>query len=422
MSETDDDVLLMWTEPRLVTARLRTPWEWTKLILLCGTLFTPLSMATFWILSGGPGPALLPWMIFPIFHLGFTLAMVGLAEAIQGPGVIVVRSGEISRYGRMSEAFKKSDGQSAQFLEWSVRLSTMKDVEIERPRDERWPWAVLRFSARGQSYRLAIPPNMTPERVAELLHDGRVPVRLDGWNSPPLHDPPPAPTGIVVETIEFEHALNRGTRFWIDAVLPNIVGVPLLILALGLFVSAWWFHGDFGIPGSVGCVVGGVLTIALAVGHDYAYGMMPSYGAMRRLTRRTLAQRGDAWVDVNDPSAWCVEVIPRANWFRMAVHHYDDVGFVIRDAKGEYLVYEGLRERWRAPLAALAPLRAEKVSPQGEEAFFMHYFVMVVAGIVDGAPWERPLCPLPAPSWRWQTNERRLHRMARMLETLVPSH
>src|SRR5882724_7225321 len=87
---------------------------------------------------------------------------------------------------------------------------------------------------------------------------------------------------------------------------------------------------------------------------------------LRKMLRQELARRSSLVVDPADPDAIFVEVVPKMNWGKMMLDNASDVGLLIVDRQRREIRFEGDRERWRIPAAAITQCQFEKyVQGQG---------------------------------------------------------
>jgi hypothetical protein len=82
--------------------------------------------------------------------------------------------------------------------------------------------------------------------------------------------------------------------------------------------------------------------------------------------RKEFRHRPDAIVDLKNPEAILVQVIPRQNWQRIMLEDAADVGFLFVDLEGRQLLFEGDHERYRVPARALLTCGVELMNPLSE--------------------------------------------------------
>jgi hypothetical protein len=126
-----------------------------------------------------------------------------------------------------------------------------------------------------------------------------------------------------------------------------------------------------------------------------------NYRYTHRLTRRLIRARPDPIVDPDDPESVFVAVVPRKNWTKLNLDDPSDRGFLLIDMRGQQLLFEGLRERYRIPAKALISCGIEPIDVGN------HLFATVVRARVSGtgidlegrqlawAGWEAPFRPRP---------------------------
>jgi hypothetical protein len=112
--------------------------------------------------------------------------------------------------------------------------------------------------------------------------------------------------------------------------------------------------------------------------------------------RRLIAQRPDPFVQADDPDAFFIQRIPRANWGRVMLENADEVGLMILDATRGVILYEGDRERWAIPRESVVgcELEAFDIGPSDPNVG-PAYWLVVLRVALDGRVWEVPLAPRP---------------------------
>lgn len=120
----------------------------------------------------------------------------------------------------------------------------------------------------------------------------------------------------------------------------------------------------------------------------------PSYLGNRyllKVLRREFARRPKCLVEPNDPDALIVEIVPKLNWGKLAWETARDVGFLrVYKARREIL-FEGDKERWRIPAAAITYCELEFfVEGQGTHGATKIFYTVLRAGHPGGF-WEAPI-------------------------------
>jgi hypothetical protein len=119
----------------------------------------------------------------------------------------------------------------------------------------------------------------------------------------------------------------------------------------------------------------------------------PSYFGtrfFRKLHRRELDRRTSLMVDANDPDARFVEIVPKTNWGKIMLENASDLGLLVVDRGKRQLRFEGDKERWRIPAAAIVSCEIEiYVQRQGNSSTKI-YFVTIRANHRNGF-WEAPI-------------------------------
>jgi hypothetical protein len=136
-------------------------------------------------------------------------------------------------------------------------------------------------------------------------------------------------------------------------------------------------------------VISGYLGLANsgAVGNRY----------YRMLSRNSIAQRRNKWVDPERPGdlpTCFVQVVPRTNWRRLMVETATDTGFLQIDPRKRELRFEGDVERYRIPISAISSCELERYSgtPNNRR---LNYCVVVIQGKTVKGFWEAPISLRP---------------------------
>src|SRR5260370_7297773 len=100
-----------------------------------------------------------------------------------------------------------------------------------------------------------------------------------------------------------------------------------------------------------------------------------------RLTGSLVRGGPDALVEPDHPEGVFVSVKPRKNWGNLdPASKTSDRGFLLVDTRGQQLLFEGLRERYRIPARALIPCEIEPMDVGN------HLFLAVVPARLPGDP------------------------------------
>jgi hypothetical protein len=112
---------------------------------------------------------------------------------------------------------------------------------------------------------------------------------------------------------------------------------------------------------------------------------------LRRLARREIRSRPDAYVDPDDPGAVFVEIVPRRNWGRLMLETATDVGFLLVDETRQEILFEGDLDRMRIPAGAILSCSAEgTVTGEGAPGGVEYYFTVIRFRHPSGT-WELPI-------------------------------
>jgi hypothetical protein len=200
---------------------------------------------------------------------------------------------------------------------------------------------------------------------------------------------------IEIKAVEPEYAgkvLSR-SMVWGGVFLAFI---PLLIVLGGAGVMAWAasiLDGTispaeklmaFGMIGAgIICMVGGAIMGLRNPGYIFNK-------IVQKRLRRELARRPICMVNPDNPEAFFVEIVPKANWARLMLHEATDVGLLLLDQAKRELLFEGDRERFRIPADALTYCGVEEfVYQQGHSKIRKYYAVLRIESPTQF--WEAPI-------------------------------
>jgi hypothetical protein len=86
----------------------------------------------------------------------------------------------------------------------------------------------------------------------------------------------------------------------------------------------------------------------------------------RYVYNKTLAEfqnRPDSIVDLTNPEAILIEVVPRRNWGKLTLENAEDQGFLCVDQERRQLLFEGDKNRYRIPAEAVRSCEVEVMNP-----------------------------------------------------------
>lgn len=200
--------------------------------------------------------------------------------------------------------------------------------------------------------------------------------------------------------------------------------IPLFAIFGGLF--GLYFLIDLEILGALGAplawLVGAALVfIVILFFRDVNFfeGLLP-YLEMKG----SLRSRADRLVEPDDPGAYFVDVIPRANWGRTMLENASDIGFLKVDAEGERLLFEGDRQRYRIPVTRIIAFELTHLGASVKTAGIETTQRPVLVLHVDdgGRSIEMPLVLRHSTVWRSLRHGSRgnFNRMARAVHALLP--
>ena len=113
---------------------------------------------------------------------------------------------------------------------------------------------------------------------------------------------------------------------------------------------------------------------------------------IRRQLSREFSRRTSMLVDLNDPEALFVERVPKTNWGKMMLDNAGDIGLLVVDRSRREIRFEGDKERWRIPTAAISSCQFEEFVQRQGDAKTRIFYVVLQANYRDGF-WEAPIRP-----------------------------
>jgi len=112
---------------------------------------------------------------------------------------------------------------------------------------------------------------------------------------------------------------------------------------------------------------------------------------LRNVVRKEFSRRPAHLVDPNHPEATFVEVVPKLNWGKVKLESASDVGFLLLDRTRGEILFEGDKECYRVPAAAVTSCEVEVfVEGQGTHGATSMYYVVLRAHHAGGF-WEAPI-------------------------------
>jgi hypothetical protein len=217
-------------------------------------------------------------------------------------------------------------------------------------------------------------------------------------------EPSRVPTGVMAEVrpVPAEFAGRTLTKKTALIATSFVLG-SLIAMFAGLGLAAWGSTMTFPdknsrrVPSSVEKAVGNTLIglgVATFFGIGATFFIDPSWLSNRYLLQRVkkeFARRGTHIVEPNDPSAMFVEVVPKLNWGKMNLESASDIGFLRLDKERREILFEGDKEYWRIPAAAITSCEIEMfVEGQGSHAA-TKLFYTVLRARHPGGFWEAPV-------------------------------
>ena len=112
---------------------------------------------------------------------------------------------------------------------------------------------------------------------------------------------------------------------------------------------------------------------------------------LKKLLKHELSSRPLPLVEPEDASALFVEIVPKANWGKLQLDNASDIGLLRVDAQRREILFEGDRERYRIPAAALISCNLEFfIEGEGTHGAMKIYYVVLRAHH-STVFWEAPI-------------------------------
>lgn len=202
------------------------------------------------------------------------------------------------------------------------------------------------------------------------------------------------------------------------AICLSLFPLVTLLCGIGLLIAAWWFW-----PANLADTTRVIVALtSLATGGVAAlFGLVVTYVNVDyfnmqyclAMARNEIAMRPGAIVDPRDPQSVFVDVVPRERWTDIVADKASDGGFLLVDESRRQLLFEGIKQRYRIPAAAILHCEAEPTQPQAGR--FALYATVVQAHAADGAGdggnalgvWEVPFMVRPTSFTRFSGAFRR---------------
>jgi hypothetical protein len=208
----------------------------------------------------------------------------------------------------------------------------------------------------------------------------------------------------------------------------TVIGLAPLVLGICGGVAAGLvgtiYYDDLGEVEFGAVVAAGVISVVASLAWMTLYGDYLPARYFLGQARRVIAQRPDPFVHADDPDAFFIQRIPRANWGRVMLENADEVGLMLLDAARGVILYEGDRQRWAIPRESVVGCELEAFDIGPSDPNVGPAFWLVVLRVnVDGRVWEVPLAPRPVtlskqtPTTRRRDAEALQARVRRVLGT-----
>lgn len=138
---------------------------------------------------------------------------------------------------------------------------------------------------------------------------------------------------------------------------------------------------------SVGLMVAGGLLFIGVLGYSFKDSSMGANPWLKRQLRKEIARRSSVFVDANDPDALFVEIVPKSNWGKVMLDNASEVGLLVVDRGRREIRFEGDKERYRIPAAAIMSAEIETYLFGNHTPMF---FTVLHARQKQGV-WEAPI-------------------------------
>ena len=182
------------------------------------------------------------------------------------------------------------------------------------------------------------------------------------------------------------------------AIVDGFVGVPTRILLLGglglmLMGLKYFIRGQRPLLDGAMLAGGGFAAIVVGVLFLTDLGEFLANHYFYWLFRSHFRLRPNATVSPDDAEAIFVGIVPRENWGKMILITITDAGFLRVDRQSRCVLFEGDKERWKAPAGSIISCEVESVrigaeSPDNKANL---RFYAVLRARKGDVLWERPL-------------------------------
>ncbi|MDB6108666.1 MAG: hypothetical protein JWR69_416 [Pedosphaera sp.] len=165
------------------------------------------------------------------------------------------------------------------------------------------------------------------------------------------------------------------------------------------------------------------IAILLAVADLILILTAPDFFATRhllRLIKREFARRPERLVNPGDSEVHFVQIIPRANWGKLKLDDASDVGFLRLDLKYREILFEGDKEYFRIPTAAITSCEVERfVVGEGSHGATTFYRLVLEVNDSSGSR-EVPIGPRGGSGkFRAQKREKWARDMERRIKAMM---
>jgi hypothetical protein len=247
-------------------------------------------------------------------------------------------------------------------------------------------------------------------KLQELLPEGAVPVAVQSASAEAELVRPVTTIEIMPVPEPYRgRVLTTGLK-----ILGNVFDaaplLPVFGVLAGVGLTVWWLGEQPALDAiELGLGVGGI-AFGLAVFFFGLYLAFPGRSMLGHLylhgrARQEFSQRPDAIVQYDDPEALFVEVVPRRNWDKLLLETASDLGYLRIDERRREILFEGDRERYRIPAAALIDCRIHGFLPPLTNSSWDELFMVAV--VVEAPRGDEEIPFGMRDPWGWRTRTRR---------------
>ena len=375
---------ISWSEPWFFLWRVRERREWLKglglALLIAGIVFA--AMVFF---PNGQGNLLRSALVS--LGAGFALVLAMDLPNIQRDVTIhddCIIVGSTAGRGRFQ----------------TFRFDGIAAVRLLRPDDWNQPWSGMILHLGDVDFVVAIPPRVSVETVANILHRLELEVSLSDWT------PAESDTRISVQEelqIDPERVTGRMQRTELPEGEPRLLTPvqiaiqvlialgPLLLALIGGIIASVYLYRNWAATTVLNrCLISAAAVGGVVIAFQYMMRMGQFLAAAFgiRCARGRLRLRSASPFSGEEQELFTVELFDREKWTSV-VANSDDFGFMQIDRSRRLLTFEGNKNRWTLPASAISAFRLEEsiVGSEGNASPEKRYYVVVKARQDEG-DWE----------------------------------